>query len=392
MNIEKIQQVLREKNIDGWLFYDFHNRDMIAYHILGLPTGKISSRRWFYFIPALGEPRKLAHKVEPDKLDSLPGEKTMYLAWKELHSSLKSILGNAKKIAMQYSPLQHIPLVSIVDGGLIDLLRSFGHEIVTSADLVQLFEAAIDEKGYTLHKKAAQFVVDVKNQAFEEIRKAMADKKELTEYTLARFIEEKFKENKMTNNEEIPIVGIDDHPANPHFEPTPDNTYVFKPGSKVLIDLWAKMDEPGGIFADITWCGFIGNKLPEKYVEIFDTVMRARDRAVEFIQEKFKSGQSCFGWEVDVACRKVIEDTGYGKFFMHRTGHSIGEEVHGNGVNIDNLETKDEREIIPGNCFSIEPGIYLEGEMAARSEINVFITHQGEVEVTTEKQTGLIKI
>jgi Xaa-Pro dipeptidase len=392
MNIEKIQLVLREKNIDGWLLYDFHNRDMIAYHILGLPTGKISSRRWFYFIPALGEPRKLAHKVEPDKLDSLPGEKTMYLAWEELHSSLKSILGGAKKIAMQYSPLQHIPLVSIVDGGLIDLLRSFGHEIVTSADLVQLFEASIDEKGYHLHKKAAQLVNDVKNQAFEEIRKAIADKKELTEYSLARFIEEKFKENKMTNNEEIPIVGIDDHPANPHFEPTPDNTYVFKPGNKVLIDLWAKMEEPGGIFADVTWCGFIGDKPPKKYVEIFDTVMRARDRAVEFVQEKFKSGQSCFGWEADDACRKVIEDAGYGKFFMHRTGHSIGDEVHGNGVNIDNLETKDEREIIPGNCFSIEPGIYFEGEMAARSEIDVFITHQGEVEVTTEKQTELVKI
>ncbi|NIM91670.1 MAG: M24 family metallopeptidase [Candidatus Aminicenantes bacterium] len=392
MNIEKIQQVLREKNIDGWLLYDFHNRDMIAYHILGLPTGKISSRRWFYFIPALGEPQKLAHRVEPDKLDSLPGEKTMYLAWEELHSSLKSILGGAKKIAMQYSPLQHIPLVSIVDGGLIDLLRSFGHEIVTSADLVQLFEASIDETGYNLHKKAAQLVNEVKNQAFEEIRKAIADKKELTEYALARFIEEKFKENTMTNNEEIPIVGIDDHPANPHFEPTPDNTYVFKTGSKVLIDLWAKMEEPGGIFADITWCGFIGDKPPEKYVEIFDTVMRARDRAVEFIQEKFKGGQSCFGWEVDDACRKVIQDAGYGKLFMHRTGHSIGDEVHGNGVNIDNLETKDERELIPGNCFSIEPGIYFEGEMAARSEINVFITHQGEVEVTTEKQTELVKI
>jgi Xaa-Pro aminopeptidase len=392
MNLEKIQQVLREKNMDGWLLYDFHNRDMIAYHILDLPTGKIYSRRWFYFIPALGEPRKLAHRVEPDKLDSLPGEKIMYLAWEELHSSLKSILGSAKKIAMQYSPLQHIPLVSIVDGGLIDLIRSFGHEIVSSADLVQLFEAAIDEKGYSLHKQAAKLVNDIKNQAFEEIRKAVADKKELTEYTLARFIEEKFKENKMTNNEEMPIVGIDDHPANPHFEPTPENTYVFKPGNKVLIDLWAKMNEPGGIFADITWCGFIGEKPPEKYVEIFDVAMRARDRAVEFIQEKFKSGQPCYGCEVDDACRKVVEDGGYGKFFMHRTGHSIGDEVHGNGVNIDNLETKDEREIIPGNCFSVEPGIYFEGKMAARSEIDVFITHQGEVEVTTEKQAELTKI
>lgn len=392
MKLEKIQQTLREKNIDGWLFYDFHNRDIIAYRILNLPTTKEAMRRWFYFIPALGEPKKLAHAVEPFKLDSLPGEKIIYISWEELHSSLKNILGNPKKIAMQFSPLQNIPYVSLVDGGLIDLVRSFGHEIVSSADLVQIFEASIDEKGYQLHKEAARAINEIKNLAFEEIGKAIAEHKELSEYELARFIEEKFKENNLNNQEEIPIVGINDHPADPHFEPTTENSYIFKPGNTVLIDLWAKKDEPGAIFADITWCGYIGDSPPQKYVEIFDVVRQARDRAVEFIQEKFKKGKPCFGWEVDDACRKVIKDAGYGKYFVHRTGHSIGEEVHGNGVNIDNLETKDERELMIGNCFSIEPGIYFEGEMAARSEIDVFITHQGEVEVTTEKQTELVKI
>ena len=392
MKIEKIQDVLREKNLDGWLFYDFHNRDAIAYCILNLPGDKLTTRRWFYFIPALGDPKKLVHAVEPTKLAPLPGEKTVYLSWESLHSSLQKILGNPKKIAMQYSPLQRIPYVSIVDAGLIDLLRSFGHEIVSSADLVQLYEAVIDEKGYHLHKEAAHLINEIKNQAFEQIRKAIVDKKELSEYSLARFIQEKFKENNLINNEETPIVGVNDHPANPHFEPTPENAYILKPGDKVLMDIWGKKEEPGAIYADITWCGYIGDSPPKKYVEIFDVVRRARDRAVEYICDKFIRNEPCYGWEVDDACRQVVQEAGYGKFFMHRTGHSIGTEVHGNGVNIDNLETRDERQIIPGSCFSIEPGIYFEGEMAARSEIDVFITHQSEVEVTTEQQKELIKI
>jgi len=392
MKLEKIQHVLREKNLDGWLFYDFHNRDTIAYSILNLPGDKLTTRRWFYFIPASGEPWKLAHAVEATKLDSLPGKKMVYLTWKELHSSLKKVLGNSKKIAMQYSPLQRIPYVSIVDAGLIDLLRSFGYEIVSSAALVQLFEAVIDPNGYRLHKEAAHLINTIKNQAFEQIRKGIADHQELSEYSLAQFIQEKFKESNLINNEETPIIGINDHPANPHFEPTPENSYILKSADKVLMDIWAKKKEPGGIYADITWCGYIGDSPPQKYLEIFDVVRRARDRAVEYISDKFSRDEPCYGWEVDDACRQVVQEAGYGKFFMHRTGHSIGTEVHGNGVNIDNLETNDERQIIPGSCFSIEPGIYFEGEMAARSEIDVFITHQGEVEVTTEQQKKLIKI
>lgn len=392
MKIEKIQESLRERKIDGWLFYDFHNRDLIAYRILNLPLTKLTTRRWFYFIPASGEPVKLVHMVESTKLDSLPGEKMTYLRWSELHSSLKEILGKPKKIAMQYSPFQHIPYISIVDGGLIELIRSFGHEIISSADLVQLFEAKIDEEGYRLHKEAAKLINEIKDLAFEEIRKAIKDHKELSEYSLARFIEKKIEEYGLTNDGEIPIVGINEHPADPHFEPTPENAYIFKQGDKVLIDVWGKKKTENAIYADITWCGYIGDSPPEKYVEIFNLVCKARDRAIEFIQEKFSKGEPCYGWEVDDACRKVITEAGYGKFFIHRTGHSIGTKVHGNGVNIDNLETKDERQIIPGSCFTIEPGIYLEGEMAVRSEVDVFITHQGEVEVTTVRQKELIKI
>ncbi|MFQ6083770.1 MAG: M24 family metallopeptidase [Candidatus Aminicenantia bacterium] len=392
MNLKKIQQILKEKNIDGWLLYDFHNRDLLAYRILGLDSSKLTSRRWFYFIPSEGEPIKLVHPVEKFKLDLLPGIKKVYLAWTELHTSLKEILGKPKKIAMQYSPNQNIPYVSIVDGGLIDLIRSFGHEIVSSADLVQTFEAIIDEKGYKLHLETNRIINNIKNQAFEQIERAIRENRKVSEYDLQQFIINKFKENNLTCDEEFPIVGINDHPADPHFEPTPENSYFFKKGDTVLIDLWARRNIPEGIYADITWCGYIGEKPPQKYLEIFNIVKDARITAVNFIRDKFTRGEPCFGWEVDEACRNIVKEAGYGKYFVHRTGHSIGHEVHGNGVNIDNLETKDDRQLVPGICFSIEPGIYLEGEMAVRTEINVFINHNGQVEITTEEQMNLIKI
>ena len=392
MDLKKIQTVLREKGIDGWLFYDFHNRDLLAYRILGLGDPGFTSRRWFYFIPSEGEPVKLVHPVEETKLDSLPGIKKVYLAWKELHFSLKEILGNPKKIAMQYSPMQNIPYISIVDGGLIELIKSFGHEIVSSADLVQIFEAVIDEKGYKLHLEAAKHLDEIKNLAFEKIREAIRENKKLTEYEVQQFIVQEFEKRGLTCDNNYPIVGINEHPADPHFEPSPENSYYFKRGDTFLIDLWARKNTPDGIYADITWCGYIGDEPPKKYLEIFNVVKEARIAAVNFIREKFSRGETCYGWEVDEACRNVVKRAGYGNHFVHRTGHSIGHEVHGNGVNIDNLETKDERQLIPGICFSIEPGIYFKGEMAVRSEIDVFITHDGKVEVTTEEQMELIRI
>jgi len=392
MDLKKIQATLKEKKIDGWLFYDFHNRDLLAYRILGLGEPGFTSRRWFYFIPSEGEPIKLVHPVEEKKLDSLPGIKRVYLAWIELHSSLKEILGSPKKIAMQYSPMQNIPYISIVDGGLIELIKSFGHEIVSSADLVQIFEAVIDEKGYRLHLEAAKNLDEIKNLAFNKIREAIRENKKLTEYEVQQFIAQEFEKRGLTCDGNYPIVGINDHPADPHFEPTPENSYYFKKGDTFLIDLWARKNTPEGIYADITWSGYIGDEPPKKYFEIFEVVKKARMSAVNFIREKFEKGEPCYGWQVDDACRNVVKEAGYGNYFVHRTGHSIGHEVHGNGVNIDNLETKDERQLIPGVCFSIEPGIYFKGEMAVRSEIDVFITHDGKVEVTTEEQMELILI
>ncbi len=392
MNLEKIQQALREKKLDGWLFYDFHNRDLMAYRILGLDATKLISRRWFYFIPAKGEPKKLVSQVEKFKLDSLPGRKHVYLSWTQQHRLLKKILGKPKRIAMQYSPKNNIPYVSVVDGGTLELLKSLGYKIASSADLVQTFEATIDERGFQSHLDAGKIVDQIRAQAFEEIGRAIREGKAITEYDLAQLILKKFEENDLISDNTTPIVGVNDHPADPHFEPTPQNAHTIKKGDTVLIDLWAKKKAPGSIYYDITWCGFVGSDPPQKYVEIFNVVREARDAAVKFIREKFAGGEACYGWEVDDACRKVVKRGGYEKYFLHRTGHSIGEDVHGNGVNIDNLETKDERQVVPGVCFSIEPGIYLEGQMAARTEINVFITQKGEAVVTGETQNALVLI
>lgn len=272
------------------------------------------------------------------------------------------------------------------------MIRKFGHEIVSSADLVQVFEAVIDEKGYQSHLEAGKIIQQIKDEAFAEIGKAVHGRKRVTEYDIQQFIVRRFEEENLTCENEFPIVGVNEHPANPHFEPTFENAYVIKEGDTVLIDLWAKKKEPGAIYYDITWCGFVGKNPPTKYVEIFHIVRDARNAAVRFIRDKFARGEPCFGWQVDDVCRQVVKDSGYGSYFIHRTGHSIGTKVHGNGVNIDNLETKDERQLVPGICFSIEPGIYLEGQMAVRSEVNVFITMQGEVVVAGDEQQELVLI
>ncbi len=390
-HIENIQKSIRNKNIDGWLFCDFHHRDLMAYKILKLPI-TFTSRRWFYFIPAQGEPQKLVSRVESTKLDPLPGKKNVYLSWRELHGELKEILKGYKKVAMQYSPMNNIPYVSVVDGGTIELIRSTGVEVVSSADLVQEFEAIIDEEGYKSHVEAGKIIQDIKNRAFRKIREAIDNGEKLSEYELQQWIVSEFKKNNLTCMDEHPIVGINEHQSDPHFCPTGENPYYFKEGDRVLIDLWAKLNKPGAIFYDITWCGYVGKNPPEDYIRVFQIVMDARDAALNFVKERFEKGEKVYGYEVDDVCRKVIIDAGYGEYFIHRTGHSIGEEVHGNGVNIDNLETKDERELVPGICFSIEPGIYIPGKVGVRSEIDVFIKLNGEVVVAGDIQRELILI
>ncbi|PIS30204.1 MAG: hypothetical protein COT43_02200 [Candidatus Marinimicrobia bacterium CG08_land_8_20_14_0_20_45_22] len=392
MDLEKIQSEICKQKIDGWLFYDFHNRDAMAYRILGLELNKLTSRRWYYFIPADGQPVRLVSSVEATKLDALPGEKMVYRSYEQQHALIRKMLRNSRRIAMQYSPTNNIPYISMVDAGTIELLRSFGVEIVTSANLVQTFEAIIDKEGYRLHRQAGEKVQRIKDEAFALIDRTIRAKEKITEYEVQQFIVKRFQEEGLTDDGDHPIVGVNEHPADPHFEPKESNSYTLKQGDTVLIDLWARENCDKGIYYDITWCGFIGKQPPAKYIEIFNVVRDARNAARDFVRNKFARGERCFGYEVDDACRNVVAKDGYGEYFVHRTGHSIGHEVHGNGVNIDNLETKDERELVPGICFSIEPGIYLAGEMAVRSEIDVFITLDKQVVVAGKEQEDLILV
>lgn len=389
MDLERLQRAVREAGLDGWLFADFHNRDALAYRILGMDGGKFTSRRWFYFVPAEGEPVRLVSRVESARLDGLPGEKRLYLAFGELQDALRRLVGG-RRVAMQWSPEHAIPYVSTVDGGLVDLVRAAGAEVVSSADLVQVFEAVLDERDYQSHLSAGERVHQVKDEVFAWIRESVARGESPTEYEAQCFIVRRFEELGLTCDGERPIVGVRDHPADPHFEPTPENAYPIRRGDTLLIDLWARDRTPGSIWHDITWCAFLGSQPPEEYARIFQVVRRARDACIAFIRNRLSEGRECRGFEADEACRTVVRDAGYGDFFIHRTGHSIGRAVHGNGVNLDGLETKDLRRLVPGICFSVEPGIYLPGRMAVRTEVDVFIRNGGEVVVTGPAQQDLL--
>ncbi len=392
MDLEAIQKALADRKIDGWLFYDFHARDRIAARILQMDTSRFASRRWYYYIPAHGKPQKLVHKIEPWRCDHLPGYKHLYLSWRELHEKLRALLAGARVVAMQYSPMNAVPAVSIVDGGTIDLIRSMGVDVVSSADLVGLFEAHLSEKERRSHQEAGEIMHRIKDLTFARIASLVAAGERPKEYEIQAFMHERLREQGMIW-EDGPIVAVNEHAADPHFEPTPENSHVIQPGDLLLLDLWAKKNEPGAIYYDITWMAYLGENPPEEAAKLFSLLAKARNSALELIRSRFAAGRPVCGWEVDDACRQVITAAGFGEAFTHRTGHNIGEQVHGNGVNLDNLETKDERQILPGTCFSIEPGIYLpEKKMGLRSEIDVFVTEEGRVEVYGPIQEQIVPL
>lgn len=376
--IDRIQQALKEADLDGWLFYSFRDSDPIAANILGLGgEGHMATRRWFYLIPQSGEPVKINHSIERDVLDSLPGNKLIYLPWQQLHSHLKtSILSltdkRAPRLAMQYSPEAAIPYLSRVDAGTIELIRNFGVDIISSADLVQKFESAWNEEQLQMHEEAARGLYASVHEAFAEIARRIRAGEPTTEYDIQQFIMGRFAERGMITKDP-PIVAVNGNSAAPHYEPTREKHSPINKDDFVLIDLWAKLDKPNSVYADITWTSFVGETVPDEVTRVFTVVRDARDAATEFVKEAFGSGRKVYGWEVDDACRNVIREAGMDQYFIHRTGHNIHTEVHGNGANIDNLETKDSRALIPRTCFSIEPGIYLEGRFGVRSEIDVYV-------------------
>lgn len=382
--LSEIQDALRQEGVDGWLFCDFRGSDPLASRILGLDPGQISTRRWYYWIPTEGKPAGIVSSVEPRRLDALPGEKRVFLSWQQLHAALAETLRDVKRVAMQYSPGNAIPYVARVDAGTVELVRQLGVEVVSAADLVQRFEAVWSADQWRSHLRAAKGVRETVDEAFTYIRQHAP----VSEYVVQQFILQRFADRGLVANHP-PIVAINEHSADPHFEPTPDSGLI-RPGDFVLIDLWAK--EPTGVYADYTWTGFMGKEIPERHQEIFSIVRDARDAAISFVHERIRQEQAFCGYEVDAAARKVITDAGYGDYFVHRTGHSIGEEVHGNGANMDGLETRDERRVLPGTCFSIEPGIYLAGEFGVRSEVNIYVTEREAIVTGTPVQTELVRI
>jgi Xaa-Pro aminopeptidase len=393
MDIEAIQKALQTQGVDGWLFYDFANRDAIAYRILGLED-KHTSRRWYYLVPTRGEPQKLAHRVEPTKLDSLPGKKLMYSSWKEMRERLSEMLEGLGTVAMQYSPDCAIPYISVVDGGTVELIKGLGVDVVSSADLVQRFEGLVSPENYGTHVEAGKRIHQILEETWKTVAERISAGGKPTEFEIQQFIVEGFRREGLNWDETPPIVAVNEHAADPHFEPTAENARPILPGDKLLLDIWARMDQPDGVYYDITWCAHVGEgAIDPRYEEIFDVVVRARDAAVQLVGDRLGSSETLYGYEVDDVCRDVVVQAGFGPDFVHRTGHSIGREVHGNGVNIDNLETQDKRKVVPGALFSIEPGIYLmEEKMGVRTEIDVYVDENGTPVIFGPLQKELVRV
>jgi Xaa-Pro aminopeptidase len=386
----RIQAALRHEKLDGWLFYSFRGSDPIAENILHLDHARLATRRWFYFVPAAGQPCKLVHAIESEMLDVLPGEKKIYLPWQQLHSHLGEILAGSRRVAMQYSPLNAIPYISRVDAGTVELVRSFGVDVVSSADLVQIFEAVWTAEQVQSHLYAAGHMRDIVDVTFREVGRRIRESVPTTELDIQEFIWRQYEARDLASSHR-PIVAINAHSADPHYQPDPEHNLPMREGDFLLIDIWAKKRIPHSVYDDITWTGFIGRTVPENHEAIFQVVRAGRDAAIRFVQQSYPA-TVLSGWQVDDAARRSISNAGYGEQFLHRTGHSIHEEDHGNGANIDNLETQDNRRLMKGTCFSIEPGVYLKGRFGVRSEVNVYLAESEAVVTGQPIQTHVTPI
>ncbi|MGA7242687.1 MAG: M24 family metallopeptidase [Terracidiphilus sp.] len=393
MKLEAIQAALRDAGYDGWLFYDHHHRDPIGERILGLDPKAHITRRWYYFIPATGEPRKLMHRIEQGRLDSLPGSKGLYSSWQELATGLRAMLGGSRRIAMQYSPDNAIMYVSMVDAGTVEFLRSIGKQIVSSADLVSQFEAVLTEKQIISHSVAQMAIDEILDEGWREIARRLRPVNgkpgKVTEFDMVQWLSEGMKRANLVW-ENGPNVSVNANCSDSHYEPTADHTAEIKEGDFLLIDIWGRVDDADSIFYDITWTGVVGREPTEREQLVFETVCNARDAAISAVEQAFAEGRAIRGFEADDAARAVIRTAGFADYFTHRTGHNIAHEIHGPGAHLDNLETHDVRQILPNTCFSVEPGIYLP-DFGVRSEIDM-LTAPNKAWVTGKIQRELVRI
>jgi Xaa-Pro dipeptidase len=387
MRLEEIQAALRDEGLDGWLFFDHHQRDPLAYRVLQFTPGSMVTRRWYYFVPASGEPHGLAHKIEFETLKDLPGKIELYAGWQELVDGLRRVLGAAKRVAMQYSPNCAVPYIAMVDAGTVELVREMGVDVITSANLVQLFESRWNKRQLENHLEAGRRIDKIRGDAFARIASKVRAGERITEWEMQQDILDKFRSGGLITDHG-PDVAVNANASNPHYNPTEERSSEIRSGDLVLLDMWAKLDVPDGVYYDITWVGYCGERPPSAMEKVFEIVRGARDKAIERVRSAVAAKETLCGYQVDDAAREHIRDAGYGEYFFHRTGHSIGVEVHGAGANMDNLETHDERRVIPWTCFSIEPGIYLP-DFGMRSEVDVFVD-ETSARVTGEKQDRLV--
>jgi Xaa-Pro dipeptidase len=394
IDIKEVQKHLNNQKIDGWLMYDFKGSNFLIYQFLKMSMSKRGSRRFFYWIPKNGNPIKIVSAIEPFILDEYPGEKIIYNSWKHLHEILNNTLLNSKKVAMEYSKNCDIPIASTVDGGTVELIKQFGVEVVTSSLLLLYFTSVLDENQKKSHFDACDLLVDILSDTWKWIGKNIKEDKSITEYDVQQKILNDIESNGCITGEEVhpPNCSVNENSANPHYEPTKQNSIQLKKGDFVLIDLWCKKNTKGAVFGDITRVAIIDEKPTQKQIEIHKIVRQSQKDAIDLLKKRFLEKKEVYGFEIDDACRNYITEKGYGKYFIHRTGHSIDTSMHGSGAYMDNIESHDNRLILPMTCFSVEPGIYLPGEFGIRQESDVFIDDDGKVIVTGGHQDEITTI
>jgi Xaa-Pro aminopeptidase len=391
IDVAAVQTALVGEKIDAWLLYDFRGLNPIAADLTAVARqgGHLATRRWFYLIPSTGEPRALVHVIERDTLAHLPGKTERYAGREQLEAGLRRLLSGLRRVAMEYSPSCAIPYVARVDAGTVELIRHMGVEVVSSADLIQRFAAVWDESAIDTHRLASEKLYRIKDRTFEEIRRRLSGGIPTTEYDVQQQMADWFREEGLVSDSP-PNVSVAANAGNPHYLPTSTTSRTIRPDELVLLDLWGKLDRPGAVYADITWMGFTGRRPPESQAKAFVAVCAARDAATALVQRAIGAGQELRGWQVDRAAASVLRSAGYGDHILHRTGHSLGENVHGNGVNMDDYETHDDRRLLAGTGFTIEPGVYFE-DFGVRSEINLVVQAHDAV-VTGPVQAEIVAL
>jgi len=386
-----IQAALQAEGLDGWLLYDFRGLNPIAADVtrVGHQGGHLATRRWYYLIPASGQPRGLVHSIESGTLSHLPGSTARYAGRLQLDAELARLLAGQRRVAMEYSPNGAIPYIARVDAGTVERIRHLGVDVVSSGDLVQRFSAVWDAEEIAMHRSASEKLYRIKDQAFDAIAKRTRDGRPTTEYDIQQLMAGWFADEGLVSDS-APMVSAMENAGNPHYLPTATVSRSIRPNELVLLDLWGKLEQPGAVYADITWVGHTGGDVPERFARAFGAVAAARDAAVELVQQAVRDGRDVRGWEVDRQASTVLRDAGYGDQILHRTGHSLGDTVHGAGVNMDDYETHDDRRLLPGTGFTIEPGVYL-SEFGVRSEINVVVGDR-DAAVTGPRQHAILAL